>query len=257
MKLKILVAPVVIIMVISLVIWGIVPAYSQLRVDNESLKNNQAKLAEVQGKQKNVENLFQELNASVDQQNILVTYLPYSKQEEAVLGNISDLVSQEGLSLFELSVLADEKKAINAEENIGDLPPGGLEGEFVMKGPEATNFTAKLGVSGEYQKIKNLLSKFESLNRFNEISSLDIASDTNSAAGVEGQQSQPSSILSAKIELNFAYLKKAASISNFNDTVFVAGKFDTASIKKIEDRTSTELSQIKPDSSGKANPFLP
>jgi len=256
MKLKILIPPVVIVAVISLIIWGIVPAWADLSVNRDSLKNDQGKLADAQDKKKNVDSLFQELNSSVDQQNTLLKYLPYAKQEEDLFNTISGLASQEGLLVSTLSL---QKDTVAASENAGidlNASTSGPGGEVAVPKPSASSFNVKVGIAGDYQKVKNLLNKLNSLSRFNKLLSLEISTVDAASASDGGLKVVSPDMLNATMELSFSYLKKSPSVANFNEKVFSSDKFDMSSIAAITNRANVGLMQIKDNSAGRENPFI-
>ena len=254
MKLKILIVPIFIIAIVSLIIWGIIPAYSEFNLQSGILKNNQGKLDDIRGKQEKVASLFGELSSSANQQGILLKYLPASKQEEDLLVSLSSMAAEGGVLVLNLSISQEAKNTTAVAATSFEVGmPGNPDQAVVAIGPVALNFTAKMGIVGDYQKIKDFLNKAKTLQRFNSISSLNI--ENNTATGAT------TNTLLANIELNFNYLPKADSVPSFANDIFTKGAFDMSMIDVIKNRTTTELTKAEiaggGSGTGKDNPFLP
>ncbi len=249
MKLKILFVPSAIVAAIILVIWGIVPAYGNYKQAKDTLKADQAKLQDVDGKEKNIQSLSDQLKASADQQGVLMEYIPSSEQEEDVIGSLNDLASSENLTVGALSMATDNAGSAYANNNTAKN----------QNKDQADSFEVKMDVAGQYQNIKNFLEKLVTLKRYNEIAGLTISGSAaaNTPDNQGNQKQAPSDVLAADVTMGFNYLKTANSVDDFNGSIFATGKFNMDAIKDIQAKTSTDMSKIQDNSSGRANPFLP
>lgn len=253
MKLKILIAPLAIVAMIILIVWGIMPAYSDYQQKKAALGADTAKLVDVQGKKANVDNLFKELSASTDQQDTLLKYMPSSMQEETVIDNISSLASGANLAVYGLAVKTDERANSGAS-----VLASAVAGQASPSQDAPSDFAVTVGVSGDYQNIKNFLGKLTSLDRYAKIDSLDMQSVVATSTSANGQTVPvQTGNIKADMELTFAYLGKADSVPDFSKNIFSTGRFDMSTIQDIKTKATTALASITADAAGKSDPFTP
>lgn len=265
MKVKLLLIPLFVVIIIALMIWVVVPAYFDLKTEQANLKNAQAKLADVQAKSAQSASLVQSLESKTDQRATLLKYLPDKEQEEDVISSLNSMAGQAGLAILSLSVSVQENNANLApvepvsatnylpapNQAVTDGPP--TQNISVTNVPTVVNVDFK--VVGSYEKIKSLIERFPALKRFSEISKITIKKST--AAAAEGQQAVNSQDLEADMVLSLNYLKKIDSVANIDGKIFSSGDFDMSVIKQIGDKTYVDVSKVSSDAGARGNPFLP
>ncbi len=241
MKLKLLIAPLLVLLIIIMAIWIVAPAYQKLQIQKEELAAAQFKLADIQEKNARAAKLKQTLADNIAQKEILLKYLPEKAQEDVIMENFNALMQGGGLSIVNLSMADDSRKnsapaaPIEADASLGEPAPAVLA---------ADSIGASIGIVGSYEKIRSFIGKLATLKRGNNIVSLKItAKDAGS--------------LQADMVLKFSYFAGGDSIISANNSVFSKGSFDTAVIEQIKSNLSTEMVSVNIGETGKANPFLP
>lgn len=247
MKLKILIIPAVIVVILYLAIWVINPALKQLRQEKEDLAKEKAKLADIQEKNLKAESLSKSLVGQSEQRNILLKYIPEQKQEEEIIGNLNSLAVVSGLSVYTISIV--EQKALAVPS---DLETGSDSKTTEAAKPAVSEFQVKLGVIGGYEKIKDLLGKIASLQRFNSISNLKITK-----VKPQGEVDLATvDNLQAEATLVFNYLPKSNLIVNADNKIFSTGNFDLSVIDSIRTNLKTIMNSLSVGESGVSNPFV-
>lgn len=243
MKLKLLIAPLLVLLIIIMAIWVVAPAYQKLQIQKEELAAARLKLADVQEKNAQAAKLKQLLADNAAQKEMLLKYLPEKAQEEVIMGNLNALMLGEGVAISNLSIMDDSRKnsasaaPVAAEAGGGEIAPAALA---------VNSIGAGVGIAGPYEKIKSFLGKLAALRRGNDVISLKI----NNAAAAAGN-------LQADMVLKFYYFAGGDSAAGANSNVFSKGDFDMAAVEQIKSRLNTEVIPVNIGETGKANPFLP
>jgi len=255
MKLKILLAPILIVLIIIMAVWFVIPGFQDLNNKKADLEKANAKLADIQNKNSKADRLMQSLDSNNDKLNTLLTYIPNQEKEEEIISNLNSLASAAGLSVFSMSIapveIAANVPAVDAS-TAGVPADGGEAMSAEAAKPTISNFKVSLGVAGSYENIKSLIIKIASLRRFNNIAGLEISKDT-SAKGA-GQTS--SNDLQANMSLNFNYIARNNSVINIDDTVFSGDGFDMSVVDDIQSKMNTIVNGLTVGATGVANPFV-
>lgn len=260
MKLKILLIPVLIILIIIMAIWVVYPGFQDLSSKQATLKEANAKLAGIQDKNKKADILGQALIGNADKRNTLLTYIPDQEKEEEIISNLNSLANAGSLAVFGMSVAPVEVIAgVPAEDASAIAVPadGGAAMPVAAVKPLPSNFKVNLEVTGTYENIRELSKKITSLRRFNNIAGLEILKDEttkNEATKAEDQSS--SNNLRATISLSFNYLAKDNSIVNIDNSVFSEGSFDMSVVDDIKNKMNTVMNSLSMGAIGVANPFV-
>jgi len=243
MKLKLLIAPLLVLLIIVMAIWVVVPAYQELQTKKGELADAQTKLADIQGKNALAAKLKQALADNPAQKEILLGYLPEKAQEEVIIENLSSLAQGEGLTVADLSLSDNSQKnnpsaaPVVVDASLGEVAPPVL----------AVNLTSTtIGFAGPYEKIKSFLGKLAAFKRDNNVISLKIAPAATAAGNLQ-----------ADMSLNLAYFAGGSSAINPNSSIFSNGSFDTTVTDQIKNKLNTEIVPVNIGNTGKANPFLP
>lgn len=242
MKLKLIIAPLLVLLIIIMAIWVVAPTYQELQVQKDELATAQQKLADIQEKNAQAAKLKKELAGNAIQKDVVFNYLPAAAQEESIIENINSLASGEGLSISNISVTGDTGKNVPAP-----VVSDGTDTQAIPALSE-NKISFSVGVIGSYEKIKSFLNKLAALKRYNNVSALKIS------PAVSGG---PANNLQANMTINFAYFLGNNTAVNINSSIFSEGSFDTAVIEQIKSKLSTEVIPVNIGETGKANPFLP
>jgi len=253
MKLKILFVPLMIVLVIYLIIWVVVPVYSDpdgIGAARNNLLLAENKLNDINSKGENAAKLVNDLSYTSDQQKILFQYLPNTKKDEEVIESLNSIASANGLFIFSLSMEdVKDNQPVNPAMNVnnnGSIAVPGLDGSNAIAPTEssAKNFNVKIALAGDYEKIKKFIVTLSTLRRFNDVSSLAIT-----------RGSATDGTLQANMTIEFNYLKEINSVANVDNKIFADGKFDMSVAGEITNKTNVDISKIDIGALGKTNPF--
>lgn len=265
MKIKILVAPALIVFAIWMIIWVLYPAYGDLQNYRQKLSEAQTRLEDIKEKNEKVERLSRDLSQSAETQDILLRYVPSSQKEEEIVDNLNYLASREGLSVYRISV--EDKKTNQssavATKTVAPPAPGTLsasepssEGVSVVsevsRGASPKDMEVKIGLTGTYDKIRAFFNKLAALRRFNNVGSAKITEEIDPE-----KEESFAGILKVETSVAFNYLEKVTSVTNVNDEVFYRDTFDTSVIDGIKNNMSTGMVDLELGSKGRENPFIP
>jgi Tfp pilus assembly protein PilO len=264
MKVKILMVPLLIAIIVGLLIWLIYPLYSNgtdgVKEKYFQLKKEKQQIANIENKKQNAESLSSQLS-SASEKEILYNFVPENIKDEEIIDNLNFLASSKsGLSVLSLSVRQPEAESISenlsasgisADSNVLPIAdPGQL---LPTPMPQPRNVRANLKVIGSYVNIKNFLISLNSLKRYNGLSSLSIG------AASENKEENSSNLLRAEMEINFNILEKVKFSQGFgiNEELFSSDQLNLEIISAIKDKKNTDILKLNVETQGRVNPFLP
>lgn len=253
MKVKILLIPLVLVTSLALCIWLVFPAYFEMQSRKKQLEKENSQVADLEQKKQKVEELMSSLNENADKQALILKFLPDSRKEEEIIRNLNEIVSQEGLSVSNISVhkpKADASlsgSAVNLE-NTQNSASSKAESQSKIK-----KFEVDLNMAGGYDKINNAINKINALKRFNRAVKLKIGKLVDKNNQEIGDSLQANFVL----EFNYMEMEKIESVTDTNNQIFSSGKFDISAVEKIQKLKNTEVLSVNLETSGKNNPFLP
>ncbi len=258
MKAKIFIVPLLIAIMIGMVIWAIAPDYSVMQTERKNLKAAEKKLSDMREKNRQAVKLGLELENSAEQKNVLLKYIPPTRQEEEMINSLYTLASAESLTVSNLAFIPGNNETaaipVDATYISGAVP---VENAVIAPAkPTPGDFQINIGVLGGYEKIRAFLNKAATLKRFNNANSVKIA-EVSSSANLE-ESPVPSGSLQADLTFSFKYFAKDDLFGvNADSSIFSSGKFDMDVISGIRSKVNTEILGINADSAGRNNPFLP
>jgi hypothetical protein len=265
MKIKILLAPTIIVLIIILSVWVIYPAYTNgidgVKEKKQALKEQTRLSGNLDNQIKNVGTLSADLRSNATKNAVIFDYIPRDKNEEKIIGSLDLLAKDSGLSVLNISVFEIKNKEQNSVDAVVPTAPlgaalPGIMPEVATQPLAVTEVVPKkikvdLFVLGDYGGIKVLLEKIQKMTRFNKFVTLEINTLLKDDQTV-------SESLSAKITLEFNYLKELANLApgDIDNQIFSAGAFNKKIIDEIEKSKSIEVKDVLPGQKGTANPFL-
>lgn len=257
MKIKLLMAPSLVVIIIVLLIWHVYPAFTNpvagdgVKQKMTELKKEKEILEDAQKKSDAVDAMAVELNSQkmASSRELVMEYMPDSIKEYEIIDNLNYLVLKEELQGTNISVSQPALSATSALPVATPSINGAVaEGEVAIK-PQASVFLVDFTAQGGYEKIKGIFEKIFGLKRFNRLVSLKIES--------VDAQNKGSDNLKAAAVLEFAFFKESGTIASFDDPVFLRNSFDLQTVGNIEKGKATSLMDLQVDQKGKANPFIP
>jgi hypothetical protein len=265
MKIKILLAPSLIVIIIVLIIWYVYPAYTN-GIDGAKEKRQQLaeqkKLVEkLDNSISNAGKLVADLNTNYFENSVVFSYIPGNKEEEKIIENLNLLAKESTLAVLNISISETKEVAVPVVEatpsslSVNPLSGGasGVSPDQSPMSPKAVpkNLKVDFSVVGDYANIKMLLEKIQKVKRFNKFSALEIKA-------LLKEDQTPSESLQINMTLEFNYLKELKRLldGDINNPVFSAGSFDKQVIEKIRSSRSIEINNVLPGQKGGSNPFI-
>jgi len=266
MKVKILIFPLALVIVIWLAVWQISPQFQAMQANNKALDAAKAKLDAAQKKNADANNLMNSFNSMAEDRKVIFKYIPDKRNEEEFMNSISSIAGVEGVAFSGMKLQGTDKK--NKPSAVPEgmpptsyLPPSpaaggpGEKSELMMPvSPSSYLITNDLGLSmgvvGSYEKIKSFLAKVANFKRFNTLNSLDIGR-------ADSADNKNPSMLQASLSLTFNYFDRNMSASAINEATFSGQPFDLNIIENIKNKLSTDIVPVTVGQTGKTNPFLP
>lgn len=265
MKIKLFLAPSLIVIMITMIIWTVYPAYTNgvdgVKEKYRKLKEQKRLIIDIDNRVGNARKLVVDLDAAVSDNAVVFDYISKKKEDEKIIDSLDLLARDSSLSVVNISV--SEVKSDNASSaespsvSAGAMPAFGADSAIPIQSAVIAKATPnKLGVDfsvlGSYENIKIIAEKIQKLKRFSKISSLEIKTQT------KDDQSLNESLL-ANMTLEFNYLKEPSKLADgdINNGIFSSGVFDKSIIEKIKNSRSISVNNVSPGQKGKPNPFIP
>lgn len=246
MKIKILLMPLLILIIVVLSIWLVYPVYSNgtngIRENYTKLKSEQAKLIELQGKRKNADDLSAQFSTLLEK-DVLYAFIPEEMKEEEIINSLGSLSSASGLLLFDSTIGQPlREKSIEEFQTIDETK------NFL---PEIKNFKVEMKLSGSYEKIKDFLNSLGKFSRNNNFSTLEISRNVSSDT-----ETASSDVLLINASVDFNVLKEAKlNEANISSSIFTNSKLETKVISDIKNQKNASNFQLNVEQKGKNNLF--
>lgn len=273
MKIKLLLVPSIITLIVVLGVWLVYPAYSNgstgVKDHYDQLKNEKTKLETVLGKSGNANKLSLQLDSLGSDKDVVYGFIPSDIKESEIIDNLNRMAADSGLLIYGLSVDRPSLEVISPEVPMtmgstslddGTVSDPSLSAAVPIL-PKPKNFNANIQVSGSYDQMKSFSEKVDVFARYNSITSLYLKKGSSTVAGGASTvtTADPNlDVITANMKISFNVLEKAKlSDDNVNDPVFVSGNFDTKIISQIQSQYSGAAMKLEIGQKGKANPFMP
>jgi hypothetical protein len=258
MKIKLLIAPSIVVLIIVLLIWQVYPAINEpvmrdgVLQKSAELKSERKNLETIKGKSDKVHELAVQLNSSAmaSEKALVMDFLPENIDEYKIIDNLNYLVLKEELQGLAISVAQPSGVAsLPVQADTVDA----ASGQAVTASPAltATTFTVSFSVQGSYEKIKSIFQKIYGLKRFNRLLSFRLEP-------VENKGGEGSSNLKATSFLEFAFSKESGTFTSADDISLSKTDFDQEAISSISKKKETPLlPEIQIEKNQRTNPFIP
>lgn len=212
-------------------------------------------IADLDKKTEKIESLSQGLAGNVENQELILKYIPSARGDEFLISYLDSVAYAEGISLSDIAI--EEKKSALPEEALAPTNPEN-ESALSSEGLEPVNpkpvfETVKFNLFASYEKIMILLKKLDGLKRFNEVSSLKIVKTYPK----DNKKDASLNFLQVELGLDFNHLKKIASQAEIGEDLLSKESFDQETLTKIKNKAINEANNPDSQTNGRSNPFIP
>lgn len=250
MKTKILLFPLLLIIILTTIIWLIVPTWQRIGIQKIELQAKEKHLAEIQGKNQIIDRLLADFNNDISAQETVFKFIPKEIGDDVI---INSLIHYANLQPGENSIKVNEISIIQPKAEVAAVPIdqtgiGTPDLNAAINVPiKATKFNVKMEFLSSYAGIKGFFSDLAKLQRSYDFDNFKISRFSPNEVGT-------SASLLFETELTFNFLEEyKASLVDQN---LLGNNFDTETINKIKQMNS-EIINVVNDSTGKPSPFIP
>lgn len=270
MRLKFLLFPVVLVILVIVFIANIWPEISLLRQMNSQYNKDKEILGNIISKKGDISSLNDNLESNKDKKDFVLSYVPEKNNDEKNIYLLNYLATNSSLSVLSISLdkvaQNDPSTEINASNPVNIIasaivtdPNTGeaIDPQVLLENAKKIKFAeAHVTVAGEYDKIKMYLDKLERMEIYSKVSEVKISK--NKEEKKEGQdqaQTSESNLLVAEIAVDFGYYPKMKD-ADYATLTKLGSSFDFAKIEKVRSGITQNVPVIEAGASGRNNPFV-
>lgn len=257
MKLKLLFFPIAVIVSLSLIIGFISPEFSNIKEKRNSLKLKERTLKDTIERKQNIISLTNSLDLNQEKEILIKNYLPSSKYEEEIINKVYKIAIDSKVSLIDL---------IFSNKGLKNKLPSAVRKEEIILEEEGEKMLVvepkEMGVNvellGTYENVRSFFSNVYAMEKFNNISSIDI-SKVGEKSGEEPEEASGSSnnLLKVTVNINFNYLAPISVNKNYSLEIFSRKNFDFSLADELEKMIVKKIPSVEVGATGKNNPFVP
>lgn len=276
MKVKVLLFPLSIVIVIAASVFWIQPEISSalaLRTQDNQVRVRLDQMGQVIA---NIDTLDSSLTENDGDRRFVETYLPKMESDDVIIDEVNFLASESGVLLVSadlksvssdlakeaaLQVQAETERTEVISNSSGSLLNTGMSSEpdllFTKSSPDARVRSTEVSVSalGKYDQIKAFIDRVYHANHFQSFVSIDIAKKSQEQSGAEPVSATPD-ILNADMVIQFSMLPETMLSSGTLLDTFKTSSFNLAVVQDLRGRVTSELPMLDATPSERSNPFL-
>ena len=257
MRLKVLIVPFFIVMILILSIGYIKPDFDTIQIKKAEKASKELKVTNIDTVTNNISSLNSALDTQLETEKFAYQYLPEVLDQEQVIDAFNFLANQSGLAITKMDldrpieVLAPEPVIAAPAPSI--LSPAGSAVEEVPIVPAAPAvakvFILKGSVAGQYENIKTFFNQVSHIERFQKIRLFSIeAEETNAADDTTGN-------LIGTFEAEFGYVPPKPLASALGMPIFLQSKFDVSNVDTLLTQLTSSIPALEKGETGRPNPF--
>lgn len=254
MRLKVLIVPFLIVMVLVLLIGYIQPDIEAMQAKKLELAIKAGQVSDMETVIGNIDMLNGSLDAQKESVQFVMRYFPKTMDQGNVIDALNFLALQSGLSVLGMelkepprtSASSDAATAGNGSGSVGVVPP--------FQPPAARTYAVSVKVNGSYENIRSFFDQVSHMDRFHKLKSLAI-----SAGELEKEVSSTGGATIAGLvgtfQADFDYLPEKSAGSALGNPVFQSSQLDFSVVGRVLDRITNAVPELGTPLSGKPNPF--
>lgn len=261
MRLKVLIVPFFIIIILVLGIGYIKPDFDVMQMKQAEIVRSEAERANTETVLANISSLNNSLDTEQEAERFMYRYLPETLNQEQVIDAFNFLANQSGLVIASMElekpidIVPPEEPLIDPSAN-ALIAGGSLLGNSDAPAPVppviAKTFILTGSVTGSYENIKLFFNQVSHIERFQKIHLFSIAVDTKTESpdGAENPNG-----LVGTFEAEFGYLPPKPVASALGMPIFLQSKFDFSNVDRLLTQITNPLPPLEKGETGKPNPF--
>lgn len=256
MRLKVLIVPFFIVMILVLSIGYIQPGLGILETQKVELAKKSNQVANIESVVNNVDALSQSLDNKKELTQFMERYLPKQMDQGRVIDAFNFLTTQTGLSITDMA-MEESLKVTAVVEPVVNPATGEVVSETVFKDPVAESYIASVKVRGSYENIKAFFDRISHMDRFHMVNDFAIETPKETEATTDAKPSAPKTTgnLMGTFKARFDYFPGRAVKTAMAIPIFSKSEFDFSVPKKALDRITSPIADLEYTAAGKPNPF--
>ncbi|MDO8566135.1 MAG: hypothetical protein Q7S04_03060 [Candidatus Moranbacteria bacterium] len=244
MRLKVLIPPFLIVMILILSIGFIKPDIEVLQAKKTDILVKKTMVANVDAVIADIGTLNSSLDAKQDFEKFVYRYLPSTQNQEQAIDAFNFFAMQSGVVITKMDLKQPLVQNMLSEEGNGETSDLSQKPALSV----AKTFTFSGSVIGSYENIKAFFNRLVHMERFQKISFFSIATDTNT-------ESLDTSHLVGEFETELGYLPPEPLATAINTPIFLNSQFDFSNVSKSLERVTGAMPVLEKGPTGRPNPF--
>lgn len=256
MRLKILLVPFLIILVLVLAIGFIRPEILVTQAQRLEIEMKKSQVDSIGIILNNVGSLSSSLDNAKDTELFVQNYLPTSMDQERVIDALNFSALQSGVLVEKIEVLQPAEPTvltqINAEGTEVPIVEVNPDGTPIVPAVTPKNFSTKITVKGSYENIKNFISRSARMDRFYTLKEFSVGL---SERDLTNEIVDTANGLQGTFYADYQYLKTQQNNSVLNSEIFTKSAIDVSVLQPTIDWTTNKVPLLEKPTTGKPNPF--
>lgn len=260
MRLKILIVPFFIIMILFLGIGYIKPDIDAVVMKSEQIKATEDQAAKMETVLSNISALNASLDTQSEAEEFMYRYLPSTLSQEQAIDSFNFLANQSGVSIVSIGLKQEPEVAqieplIDPATSIFVAGGSGLvsaDAPVVAPSVVVKKFTLSGSVIGSYENIKLFFDRLAHTERFHAVRLFSLSTTPEQGASAEAKSSGN---LTGVFEAEYGYLPPKPVASAWILPVFWQSKLDLTKVGGLISATTSTVPSLEKGESGKPNPF--
>lgn len=241
MRLKILVVPFFLVMMLILSIGYIKPDFDKILEKKANILTQNDRIANIESTISHINTLNASLDNEKGSEDFLLHYLPYAMDQEQTIDAFNYIASQSGVIVTEMDLKKSSEVAI-----VSIAPDGSLLPDSNV--PNARTFQFSGSVFGSYESIKMFLSRISHINRFQNIQSFSLQQNDQTTTTVNTTD------LKGSFVVEYGYLPKKIVASALGMPVFNS-EIKFSDIADLQTKITDVPDLVGQGPSNRPNPF--
>ncbi len=263
MRLKVLIVPFFIVMILMLGIGYIKPDIDVAVMKRDQIKAAQDQAAKVEAVLSNISALNASLDTQPEAEKFMYRYLPSTLSQEQAIDSFNFLAAQSGVSIVSIG-LKQEPEAVVIEEPIidpatnifvaGGTGIGSASVPVVAPSVVVKKFTLSGSVIGSYENIKLFFNHLAHTERFHSVRLFSLSTAPEQGVSANAETKSTGSLIGV-FESEYGYLPPKPVVSAWTLPVFWQSKLDLTKVSNLVNAATSTVPSLEKGESGKPNPF--
>lgn len=256
MRLKVLIVPFLVVMILILLIGYIQPDVKAIQAKKLVLAAKAEQVVKMETVINNIDALNSALDTQRESEQFVSRYLPKTMDQGRAIDSLNFLAAQSGLLITGLDLKQPAKEAVSADEETektvsGD---GSVAAAPSFKPPVAKTYAVSVSVIGSYENLKGFFDHISHMDRFHKLTSFEIAKKEKKDAAAP-ESTADTGELTGMFQADFDYLPERSAKAVLTAPVFQSSTLDLSVAGEASNRVANPVPELEKPQTGRPNPF--